>query len=83
MNPDTAFLKLLANDVCQYFISLDRPPADKVYVPVESLKPLKDNNYIGVVRFIMDYCGRKVHTVRIKFTADEKGRFIPASWKYV
>lgn len=79
----TSGLKFLANDIFQHFKSLDNPPADEIFVPIEQIHPSKDNTYTAVVRFVVDYAGRKVNSVRIKFAVDTRGCFIKNSWNYV
>lgn len=81
----TPLLKLLASEIYQYFHKLDKPPADEIYVPIDIIRrdEEKANTYFATVRFIVDYAGRKVHNVRIKFNVDEKGRFMNNSWNYV
>lgn len=78
-----ALYKLLANDIYQYFVSQDDPPADEIYVPVEIFKKVNDTTYDATVRFIVDCCGRKVHNVRIRFNIDNKFRFISSTWRYL
>lgn len=85
MNLTTPLLKLLASEIYHYFHKQDKPPADEIYVPIDIIRPdtEKANTYFATVRFIVDYAGRKVHNIRIKFNVDEKGRFITNSWIYV
>ena len=80
-----AQLKVLASSLFYYFRNLDRPPADEIYVPVDAIKPDRDeqNCYYATVRFVVNYCGRKVHSTRIKLHIDNNGRFIPSNWSYV
>ena len=80
-----AHRKLLASEIFHYFNRQDNPPADEIYVPVEIIREdtESENCYHATVRFIVDYGGRKVHNIRIKFNVDSKGRFIANSWKYL
>lgn len=79
----SAMYKLLASDIYQYFHRQDNPPADEIYVPIEIMKKVNDVTYEATVRFIVDCCGRKVHSVRIRFNVDPKFRFIPNTWRYL
>ncbi len=76
-------LKVLASTMFHYFRGLDRPPADEIFIPIEAIHKEDQNTYHATVRFIVDYCGRKVHSVRIKFDVDNTGRFLPSTWQYV
>jgi hypothetical protein len=85
MKLNTTYLKLVANDIYQHFHSLDNPPADEIHVPVELMEPSRKepDTYTAIIKFVVDYCGKRTHTVRIKFAIDPKGRFIRNSWNYV
>ena len=77
-------LTLLANDIHQYFNRLDHPPADEIKVPLNQIESSwKDDSYVALVRFIVNFCGIKTHTVRIKLNVDNKGRFITSNWHYI
>ena len=75
---------MLATDIFQYFHRLDNPPADEIFVPADHIKYNKEDGvYNAVVRFVTNYCSRKVHNIRISFSVNDKGRFITNTWKYV
>ncbi len=78
-------LKLLASDIFYYFHKQDNPPADEIFVPIEIIRKddVQENCYHATVRFIVECCGRKVHSVRIKFFIDDKGKFVTTNWNYV
>lgn len=80
-----AQLRLLSSNLYHYFKDLDTPPADEIVVPVNYIKKDHDepNTYYSTIRFIVEYCGRKVHNIKIKFNIDEKGRFLNNTWSYV
>ena len=78
-----AMLRLLASDIYQYFLHQDHPPADEIYVPIDIIKKVNESTYDATIRFIVDYCGRKVHNVRIRFNIDNKFRFVNNSWRYL
>lgn len=77
-------LKVLSAAIYHHFKGLDNPAADEIYVPLEAIKADDEpNTYQATVRFVIDYCGRKVHSVRILFSVDPVGRFLANTWKYV
>jgi hypothetical protein len=78
-------LKALSSSLFSYFRSQDDPPADEIYVPVENIRQDEggEDVYHATIRFIVNYCGRKVHNVRIKFKIDSVGRFIPKTFQYI
>lgn len=78
-------LKLLSADIFQFFNGVDEPPADEIYVPVDLIHAVKNspNTFTATVRFIVNYAGRKVHSIRIKFNIDARGQFLVDSWKYI
>ncbi len=82
---NTVHLKLLAAEIYHYFHKLDNPPADEIFVPVDIIREDKDepNGFHATVRFVTNYAGRKVHSIRVKFKVDEKGRFLTQTWKYI
>ena len=85
MNLTIPALKVLAANLFQYFRGLDRPAADEIFIPLATIKPDKssDNTLYATLRYVVEYCGRKEHKVRIKFNVDAAGRFITNSWSYV
>lgn len=85
MKLSTAQLKLLAGDIFHFFQAQDTPPADQIFVPLEQIKVDRDteDGLIATVRFIMECAGRKVHSIRIKFKVDPRGRFLTNSWNYL
>lgn len=78
-----ATYKLLASDIYQFFHQSDHPPADEIYVPVDIMRKVNENTFDATIRFIVDYCGRKVHNIRIRFNVDSKLRFLNNSWRYL
>jgi hypothetical protein len=80
-----AQLKVLSAAIYHYFYKQDNPPADKIDVPVDAMRADRDEQdvYYATIRFIIDYCGRKTHSIRIKFNIDDKGRFLTDTWEYV
>jgi hypothetical protein len=77
-------LKLLSANIYHHFRKIDAPhEADDIFVPIDSIKYNKDENRMyASVRFAVDWCGRKQHSIRIKFSLDDKKRFMPESWSY-
>lgn len=82
---NVAQLKVLSSSIYHYFRSLDTPPATEMFIPIAAIKP--DNRDKGVfyasIRYVVDYCGKKENSVRIKFKVDDSGRFLNSSWYYV
>ena len=78
-------LKLLAGDIFHHFLKQDNPPADEIFVPLNQIKAdqTSPDTFTGIVRFIKECVGRKVHSVTIKFKVDPRGRFLTNSWTYV
>lgn len=57
--------------------------ADDIYVPIDSIKfDKRDNLVYATVRFVVEYCGRKQHSIRIKFPLTDKKKFNPEDWSY-
>lgn len=85
MKLEIPYLKLLAGDIYRFFNQQDNPPADEIHVPVDLMQEDKKNkdHYYATVRYVINCAGRKVHSVRINFAIDEKGRFLTNTWKYV
>lgn len=77
--------KLLSASIYTYFNRQDDPPADEIYVPVDLIRQEEDEEdyYTAVVRFVTNYCGRKVHSIKIRFQIDERGRFQQKTFKYL
>lgn len=84
MTPETK-ARFLSHDLHTHFHRLDHPPADELHVPVDLIREdaKEKDTYVATLRYIVNYGGRKVHSVRIKFNTDAKGKFIPSSWHYV
>jgi hypothetical protein len=85
MNYSKAVLQVLSASIFHHFRGKDNPPADEIFVPLAAIKEdKKDKNTLyATVRFIVNYCGRKEHSVRIKFQVDDRGRFLANTWSYV
>jgi len=84
MKLTTPQFKTLATAIYRFFHSQDTPPADEIYVPLDNIKQGdNEDSCIATVRFVTNYCSRRVHSVRIKFNIDQKGRFIPKSYRYI
>lgn len=80
----TATLKVIATSIYHHFRVLDNPPADKIEVPIGAMKEdrKEKGTVYATVRFIKEWCGRREHSIRIKFNIDEKGRFLSNTWSY-
>ncbi len=78
-------LKTLASSIYYYFQGRDKPAAELTVVPIDAIKQSSEgaNIYHATVRYIVNYCGRKTHSVRIKFQVDDNGRFVTKGWTYV
>lgn len=85
MTLNLAQLRALATNIYLYFHKLDDPAADEIFVPVEHMKIDDEDitSYHATVRFVVNYCGRKVHNIRIKFKVDDKGRFLKNTFEYL
>lgn len=82
-----AQLKNLSSAIYYYFKQQDNPPADEYVVPVDAIKPDREEQdvYYATVRFVIEWCKgqRKTHTIRIRFKVDDVGRFLTKTWEYV
>jgi hypothetical protein len=85
MNYPKALYQLLSSQIYKHFRAVDNPPADEIHVPVEKMKPVagEPGFFTAVICFVVDYCGRKHHTVTIKFGTDTNNKFITNNWTYV
>jgi len=75
----------LATSIFRYFHAQDEPAADEIYVPVEAIRPEPDGEegfYIATVRFVTNYCVRKVHSIKIRFKLNQHGTFDSKSFQY-
>lgn len=77
-------LKKLSKSIHRAFIEDDNPPADELRVPVEAIKPDKRNGgFTALLKYTVNYCGRKTHTVRINFKPTQDLLFAKTDWHYL
>ncbi len=77
--------KLLARDLYVHFNALDDPPADEIHIPVEKIIPDRDDKEFitALIRYVVNYNGRLVHSVRVRFKVDEKLKLLPDTLQYI
>lgn len=85
MHLSTAQLKQISASLFQFFRSKDRPPANEMKIPISSIRAERGsvNTFFATIIYIVEYCGKKEHTVRIKFKVDTTGKFLNETWSYV
>lgn len=76
-------LRNLAAQIYHYFHDKDRPAADRISVPVDSIRqdPEKKDIYYATVRFYVNWVKSyelPPHQIRIRLQVDNNGRFIPS-----
>ena len=78
-------LKVLSASIFHYFRAMDNPPAQEMFIPIAAIRPDKKekNTFFATIRYVIEYCGRKENSVRIKFNVDDTGRFLNNTWQYV
>ncbi|WP_395000735.1 hypothetical protein, partial [Acinetobacter sp.] len=74
----TPQVKVLCMSLFHFFRGLDTPPAKEIFIPAGAIKPVRgeDNSFFATLRYLVEYCGPKEHSVRIKFKVDPQGRFL-------
>ena len=83
-------VRAVTTSIYRYFLNQDNPPADEIHEPIDAVK-LSDDQYPGLtgdvytatVRFVTNYCERKVHTVRIAFELTPTGHFNSKTFQYI
>ena len=85
MNLSIPQLKIISASLFHFFRAMDNPPANDMFIPVAAIKPDKSekNTFYATIRYVIEYCGRKENSVRIKFKVDDSGRFLNNTWSYV
>ena len=78
-------VQLLSTSIYRYFYAQDEPPADEIFVPKDAIKEdYEGGGYLNaVVRFVSHWCGRKVHSIKIKFLPDSSGKINAKTIEYI
>ena len=78
-------LKKLSTSLYHFFRSMDNPPADEMLVPISQIRPhhKESNTYFANITYVVNYCGKKENTVRVKFKVDDNANLVKQGWHYV
>lgn len=76
-------IKSLAVSIYQFFRNRDNPPADRMLVAQIKADKKERNAFFATIHYAVEYCGKKEHSVRVRFLVDDQGRFRNDTWSYV